>query len=177
MTEHTESCKKFRLAYEQRKLAYEAHWGKSYCHHCNGWGYTSYRDDPSPAGVSLGSGSMEFSDPCSFCVEIGACPRCGLIALDEDGNKCSNCGWVCMEAGSEGLDPEPECECWIDQDIEDARSAYKEGYTNHFYEQNDWLEEPKQEPKQEPDSGIILINLKKTDPGDLYDLFKGIFGE
>ena len=127
--EHTESCKKFRLAYDQRKLNYEAHWGNSYCKTCHGWGYTSYTFDPSPAGVSLGSGFMVETEPCSICSELGICPRCGKSTLDEEDGNCHSCGWQYEAVGSEGLDPEPECECeyiWEEKRYRDYYESFKD---------------------------------------------------
>jgi hypothetical protein len=126
--EHTESCKKFRAAYDVKKAAYELQWSH-YCKSCGGWGYSSYNFDPSPHGVSLGSGFMTETEVCSTCVEQGICPRCGELSLDEEGNKCLVCGWEYNVPGNEGLDPEPECECdyiWEEKRYQEYYDSFKD---------------------------------------------------
>ena len=72
--------------------------------------------DPSPDGVSLGSGHFTEFDPCETCYCKGKCPRCGgLMALGQDlleeETPCAWCGFI---EGAEGMPPVYECSCWYD---------------------------------------------------------------
>jgi hypothetical protein len=60
---HDEACLQAFAEYEHKKSEYESRW-PNYCRNCNGDGgfYSTY--DPSPAGVSLGSGFMVDFDTC-----------------------------------------------------------------------------------------------------------------
>lgn len=83
------------------------------CRKCFGWGYHEYRHDPSPQGVSLGSGYMTDADPCR-CIEQGCCPRCGEQAwLDSDFDRnpvtCPFCDW--REDAPEGMPNHDGCYC------------------------------------------------------------------
>ncbi len=95
--------------------AYEAHYAEAtryeeawpnYCYECNGYGYHVDYYDPSPAGVSLGSGTLMETHPCGHCIErdynrpewTPRCPRCaGGIVTDpdyaDDPITCYNCGF------------------------------------------------------------------------------------
>lgn len=68
------------------------------CEYCAGTGYIVYKDDPSPAGVSLSPGSMWYSDSCPKCLERGLCPRCGAELVDGEWSICPSCGWDEKEA-------------------------------------------------------------------------------
>lgn len=135
--EHTESCKKFKASYDANKAEYEAKWSH-YCKTCGGWGYSSYNYDPSPHGVSLGSGTMTDTEVCSTCVEQGICPRCGELSLDEEGNKCLVCEWEYNVPGNEGLDPEPECDCY-DRWMEEHEAEWEKDM-EQMAQGVDWVE-------------------------------------
>jgi hypothetical protein len=68
----------------------------NHCKQCGGTGVIEYTDDPSPSGVSLSSGYMTYTDPCS-CIEHDLCPLCGEASLVEYNvghsvyNKCTKC--------------------------------------------------------------------------------------
>jgi len=81
---------------------YDAKWPKA-CRKCSGKGEITYSYDPSPAGVSLSSGSMEDTEPCSACFEANHCPRCAeeLVSAENfEWSKCPTCGW--NWAGTDG---------------------------------------------------------------------------
>jgi hypothetical protein len=83
----------------------------NYCKNCEGWGGFASTYDPSPPGVSLGSGSMQDWDACPECTDAGICPRCGA-PYDIDLDTCLECDWTSM---SPGLPPEGECLCWAEE--------------------------------------------------------------
>jgi len=92
-------------------MQYVSKW-PDFCRKCNGTGLIIYEDDPSPAGVALSPGTMDFEEPCSGCVENGICPRCGkeVWPVDIDWPQpCGNCGWE--EKITEGVIDEPQCIC------------------------------------------------------------------
>lgn len=101
-----------QAAYEQYKRDYDAAKAKypNACTNCGGAGvcYSTY--DPSPAGVSLGSGTMTDCDICDTCVGNDKCPVCGKEGLTfhetktEDYCTCPHCGWD--ERKTEVLFPE-----------------------------------------------------------------------
>lgn len=91
-----------------------------YCTNCNGQGifYTQY--DPSPAGVSLGSGYMTDVDLCPRCVNNMLCPWCGspLKEFNEDDAE------ICSEEkcwSAEVFTPTPldDAFCWCNHDSPD----------------------------------------------------------
>jgi hypothetical protein len=51
------------------------------CRNCDGAGVVFISEDPSPAGVSLGSGSYSYVEPCSDC-EGADSPKCSLCGQD-----------------------------------------------------------------------------------------------
>ena len=133
MLTHTTNCREFNEKIDEERRAYEERW-PNYCRECGGGGVLCESYDPSPAGVSLSAGSMEFCDPCSGdegtfynrhvkrhlyrppsrpCVEQGYCPRCAAPALIEhkgyDNDACSNCGW--RREKSQTAPPPGECVC------------------------------------------------------------------
>lgn len=108
-TIHTQACDEaFAKAHDLRKEFEEKH--PNFCRICGGQGvfYESY--DPSPAGVSLGSGSMTDVYLCEECVEQNKCPLCGQETLNEDGTKCSSCEYELDKSPT--LPVLPECYCW-----------------------------------------------------------------
>jgi hypothetical protein len=105
---HTKECER-QMA---ERLAACKEWIKlwpNFCKTCGGAGAIYSMYDPSPTGVSLGSGSMVDVDICSDCAEKGICSRCGEQAWDSDNVEypCLKCGWD----GKESMPPEPECYC------------------------------------------------------------------
>jgi hypothetical protein len=77
---HTEKCLADHRQWEIEKELFEIQY-PGYCRKCNGWGGHWYSFDPSPAGISLGPGSMQDFAVCE-CIEggewwEGRCPRCG----------------------------------------------------------------------------------------------------
>jgi hypothetical protein len=78
----------------------------NFCRSCNGNGRITESYDPSPDGVSMGSGSLSLTDPCSDCTEVGICPRCGRDAFFGEG-PCMHCGWDYDMGGR----PYSGCEC------------------------------------------------------------------
>ena len=109
---HTKACTK---AY-QEFIAWKQNHPK-YCKECNALGYTETTYDPSPAGVSLGSGYMVDREPCEYCLVKGICPVCGESALVLHESQfidsiytgpCSSCGWKEEDVSM----PYFECSCW-----------------------------------------------------------------
>jgi len=109
---HTKICAMFSAKQAFARFVYEqAH--PNYCRNCGGIGELVYCDDPSPVGISLSPGQMEFSDPCPECTEKGICPECGgqWDTLDlECENSCVNCGF--RYGKTFGIPPEWECFCY-----------------------------------------------------------------
>lgn len=110
--EHSPECQKEsneRLAARERWIL---EW-PNYCKTCDGAGSSYSTYDPSPAGVSLGPGSMTDVSICPDCAEKGICSRCGHQAWNPDTDDCStpctNCGWD----GEDRLPPQPECYCYM----------------------------------------------------------------
>jgi len=87
----------------------------NYCTHCQGWGGSWSKYDPSPSGISLSPGFMYEFDPCPKCVENSICPRCGKELYDADEVICKECGFNGKE--DEGLPQPPECWCYLDSTI------------------------------------------------------------
>lgn len=96
-TVHREGCWYPKAVHEGARYAQA--W-PDHCRTCNGEGGFSTSFDPSPAGVSLSSGSMMEYDPCTNCLERSKCPRCagGVIAETywDHGEEaiCENCGYI-----------------------------------------------------------------------------------
>lgn len=117
---HTETCKQWRVIQEREEAAFR-HAHPMFCRACHGWGVWSGSFDPSPSGVSLSSGTMTDSGPCTVCVEEGICPWC-MGPLNEEGTACLQCGWV---EGNGGISEEEECDCyerWLDNNVHDTIS-------------------------------------------------------
>jgi len=118
-----------------------------HCPTCNGLGLIVYQDDPSPSGVSLSPGTMEFSDPCD-CLEDGNCPRCGkkgwadcpTETTDWENEPCLYCGWSssAAERGEEGMvcPPAPP-----PPDIPHPDSPELDSYLEMMYEDRTYYEE------------------------------------
>jgi hypothetical protein len=93
---HLPECNKAFESYEKEVAEYKKKW-PNYCRSCGGWsgGFSNY--DPSPAGVSLGSGYMTDFDPCPDCYEKGICARCGKQMFNpeegDDPESCPHCGF------------------------------------------------------------------------------------
>ena len=110
--EHNKNCK-----YEERKKEFDAWRTEHPCHcqKCMGWGWVFYDYDPSPAGVSLSSGSMQDCDPCE-CIENDICPVCGQLGLqwrnDDMNCKCDACDYDDEHPEKTAPPSEPECYCW-----------------------------------------------------------------
>lgn len=107
---HTSQCLYWQEASQREQKAFWSTYPHA-CPTCRGWGMISGTYDPSPSGVGLSSGSITDSDPCSVCVEEGICPLCGEQALDEEGNSCLACSWICgvTEGAPQKYDA---CACW-----------------------------------------------------------------
>jgi len=117
---HSAGCNERTDAYERELERFETLY-PHYCRPCGAVGgfYSTY--DPSPAGVSLGSGYLTDFDPCSHCIEEGRCPRCAAQdSMDEENTRCEVCGWKCEDATC--IAPQPyECDCWeLSEDEEEA---------------------------------------------------------
>lgn len=113
---HTEGCKEARKRYDREVKQYQTKW-PNHCKKCNGWGGFYVRYDPSPAGISLGSGYMTDFDLCLECLEKDVCPRCGKGIKVMEGEyfdtfRCENCGFE--EGKTYGLPEEPECFCYME---------------------------------------------------------------
>ena len=119
--EHTASCNKRQKEYKNTVADFTARF-PTYCRTCRGWGTITYQDDPSPAGVGLSPGTMEFIEPCPKCVELGHCQQCMSRGLNIDGTECQDCGWHYREGEDNpdppGLEEQPDCGCydhWVSQ--------------------------------------------------------------
>lgn len=90
---HTKNCMEYTYQSWQEIAAYAKQWPR-YCRKCNGQGQFEDRYDPSPAGVSLGSGFYTDYEPCDSCTGKLLCARCGEEGLNGEGEgPCSYCGW------------------------------------------------------------------------------------
>lgn len=122
--EHTPECLAATARAQQEIETYKKQW-PNHCQKCHGWGgfYSTY--DPSPAGVSLGSGCMEDFDPCDAC-ETGddafpyKCSRCGEHLPEHpvrgDPPPCPKCGWDWGHNKGDALPEQTECICPMDWD-------------------------------------------------------------
>jgi len=115
---HTPSCQKRIDKITESREKFIAQY-PNYCTKCGGSGLIGYSYDPSPAGVSLGSGSMYDCEPCS-CVEEGRCPRCigdlvfiqGVLPNEYDYSICPSCHWPDRDPNlCEGIAEYDDCEC------------------------------------------------------------------
>lgn len=114
---HTQACLTNQTIVAAERFAYAQRW-PNHCPDCEGWGGHLGSYDPSPAGVSLGSGSFTEFDPCESCYCKGACPRCGASMGDgqelfDNDTPCLSCGF---KEGDEGMASQQECACWYDEE-------------------------------------------------------------
>lgn len=118
MTTHTQQCIASQERITAAIAAYVAQW-PDHCTECRGWGGSTVSYDPSPAGVSLGSGSFTDFEPCEACYCAGKCPRCGgLMALGQDFlEEETPCAWCGFTEGTEGAPDHDDCSCWIGEDV------------------------------------------------------------
>ena len=123
----TISCTTGQRRFDFERFSYDKRY-PNHCTHCEGWGGQTYQYDPSPAGISLGSGFMNEFIPCEHCYDLGTCPRCGTARAfqwEDIDDLCTNlpacpvCGWSesYMDANGEvqhdpGKPNEFECSCW-----------------------------------------------------------------
>jgi hypothetical protein len=132
---HTLSCIAWQQKMKAEHDAYVAQW-PDYCQHCDGFGELRYSYDPSPAGVSLGSGHMEDADPCPVCIETGHCPRCGKHVpgweFDSlEGNEtCPFCGWNLESPGCPLEYDECDCDNRDAEDVLERSRADLEDFPN-----------------------------------------------
>lgn len=116
---HSYECRKSFDLYNKEVKEYKKKW-PNYCRTCRGWSGEFYSYDPSPAGISLGSGYMTDFEPCPDCYENGKCARCGeQIFNPEEGDDpefCPHCGFD-FGVKHNGLRLEPECYCEIERSI------------------------------------------------------------
>ena len=108
--QHSQKCKELVEKSARQIAMWEKRW-PNYCRKCNGEGQFISYYNPSPSGVSLGSGYIEDIEPC-ICTENSICARCGSNALNEDGSgPCQVCDW-----NYDDCKPYPyECTCWEDE--------------------------------------------------------------
>ena len=117
---YAEQDKALLQAHADDHNAYMGAW-PTHCADCGGWGLHTETYDPSPAGVSLGAGTVTDIALCLKCLEEETCPRCCEEAPWIDGvgsHCCTRCGFV--EGETEGLPPVPqlaECDCWSIEDV------------------------------------------------------------
>jgi hypothetical protein len=111
---------RYRAKHASDVLDYQQTWPR-HCADCRGWGLHLETYDPSPAGVSLGAGTMTDIALCVSCLEEERCPRCCEEAPWIDGvgaHCCTRCGFV--EGETEGIPVAPqlsECDCWSLEDL------------------------------------------------------------
>lgn len=129
---HCVACDKSQEAYRKRLAEFEAKY-PNYCQKCSGLGSIYYQDDPSPAGVGLSAGTMDFDDPCPECVEEGKCPLCGgqtEFSDPDDRDICPTCGWKYLMTSDEirkapQAPEQPDCDCFEQyaSDLEDTNTS------------------------------------------------------
>lgn len=123
MTKHTETCLANQAKVEADRAVYALQW-PNYCRVCDGWGIQMFSYDPSPSGVSLGSGCFWEVEPCFDCYENSVCPRCGNDLFPDqslEDTPCLHCGF---KEGDEGMPRHTECDCWtmeLDRDAQRER--------------------------------------------------------
>jgi len=110
--EHKSECVELHKTFADIK----AKWLQQYpnhCQQCRGYGGSESRYDPSPSGVSLGSGFMSDFDTCTLCTDKGICSLCAG-KIDEDGVCVAGC-----DVGRDHPGDGPECVCWELQALEE----------------------------------------------------------
>ena len=73
---------------------------RDYCDSCWGMGGAGGSFDPSPSGVSLGSGCFYNWDPCEDCANEGICPSCSAQLSEQDANAMFGHGRACPFCGA-----------------------------------------------------------------------------
>ena len=123
---HTRYCIETAAKINATRDEYQEKW-PHHCKSCGGWGGTEYSFDPSPAGISLASGTMTDFEPCENCICEGICPRCGSFAenFEDETSTCSECGW---KDGDDGIPRPHECCCYDNSWLDDGwlESAYED---------------------------------------------------
>jgi hypothetical protein len=116
--EHTLACLLATTRYIAEMLTFAARYPQA-CQACLGWGGHTWSYDPSPAGVSLGSGFLIDGEPCAACEgseDLPTCALCGQIC-QEDGTRLCTC------PPNAGLPEGPECLCWYGDDNDSKEDA------------------------------------------------------
>ncbi len=115
---HTPQCIEIR----QEDMQWVILW-PNHCRDCGGYGQFAESYDPSPDGVSLGSGYMTDYEPCAACTEKGICPRCGFLGglTPEGEGPCHNCFWTYEDGGRPGW--KYECECGLAESLAFSQEA------------------------------------------------------
>jgi len=101
--DHTQACRDAFAQYAQVVTQFWRAYPQA-CRTCSGVGGFTSTYDPSPAGVSLGSGFLYDTEPCQDCEghELPTCALCGQICA-EDGERLCAC--------PHDASPGPECFC------------------------------------------------------------------
>ncbi len=111
---HTPDCQLRQTQSNQEREAWATRW-PAHCPGCEGRGEFSSSYDPSPAGVSLGSGFLQDAEPCVICTEQGLCPRCRKQVWDPEDipeTPCPHCGWNWGKQEGDVMPPKHECSCY-----------------------------------------------------------------
>lgn len=115
---HTNECIAGTAKSDQSRLAWFQQW-PYYCTNCNGDGMFVDYYDPSPPGISLGSGYMTDIEMCEKCTNHGYCPRCGVLSwpIDDEDDEipetpCPNCGWNWCKGKDDSVPYPYECYCY-----------------------------------------------------------------
>lgn len=110
LEEHRKAVEAWQVKYDEAVAKYP-----DACGDCGGVGLLISTYDPSPAGVSLGSGWVHDVDLCPNCLEDGKCPHCAQKTIEEyegdDGcyhYRCTACGWDEEKDVDPVLPPAPE---------------------------------------------------------------------
>ncbi len=118
-----EQCDRREAEYGEKLVEFERRYPK-YCRTCGGSEVVKYRDDPSPAGVSLSPGYMDYIEPCPGCLGRGVCGLCGTAVDPVTFERVCGC--------SEGIEkpamPEYECPVEVKQDRLYWRGTHERSY-------------------------------------------------
>jgi hypothetical protein len=122
--QHTQECLEAQAENERLRAAWASAW-PDHCRHCEGQGQFESYFDPSPVGLSLGSGYYLDVEPCEQCTAVGKCARCGQqtwttedleqLELANDTSvmsPCSFCGWNWDRGKDDSMPPYEECACY-----------------------------------------------------------------
>lgn len=129
MREHSEECLRhfghWYLYMQEFERTYPG-----YCRKCGGVGLFQTVENGAPHGA--GYWPMPMTELCEDCLEAGKCPRCGAVLDNEDGTSesyeefldgyspCPKCGFVVGDYQQDVALQEPECLCWLREDVEDV---------------------------------------------------------